>query len=213
MTVDTHQFWAFPPLTDLNKSEILLAICEFGQEQLRADPSLGTPPTLVGEWSVDTGITGNSTTVSANDPAKRTWFRTVFEAQNAAFTPNDTEQASIGWYYWAWKTEYDIDAWSYRKGLAEQYIPSNVSDPSTYVFPILSNGCIDGSYNYSAPETVSSTIPSGNSSSTEPDGPSSSTVSSGGSSSTAKSAAMGRYTPGHTVWLALSALVLISVAL
>lgn len=55
ITIDTHQFWAFPPLTDLTKPQILQQICKFAQEQLRAEPSLGIPPTLVGEWSLSTG--------------------------------------------------------------------------------------------------------------------------------------------------------------
>jgi len=154
LTVDTHQFWAFPPLNNLSKPEMMQYICEFGQ-QLKQSNS-GIPPTLVGEWSLDTGVTANTTTNTAEDQAKRTWFRQLFEAQNAAFTPNGEGQSSIGWYFWAWKTQYDIDAWSYRKGVAEQYIPSNISDPSTLVFPILDDGCIDTSFNYTAPATVSS---------------------------------------------------------
>ncbi|GAM91407.1 hypothetical protein ANO11243_094570 [Dothideomycetidae sp. 11243] len=101
------------------------------------------------------GVTANSTTESANDPDKRTWFRTLFEAQNAAYTPNAPGQAPIGWFFWAWKTEYDIDAWSFRKGIAQGYIPSNVSDPSTYAFPILENGCINSTFPYKAAATVS----------------------------------------------------------
>lgn len=38
-----------------------------------------------------------------------------------------------------------------------QYIPSNVSDPSTYAFPINSTGCIDASHNYTAPALVTQT--------------------------------------------------------
>lgn len=55
LTVDTHQFWAFAPFTDLNKTEILQQICDFGV-QIRANQSVsGIPPTLVGEWSLSTG--------------------------------------------------------------------------------------------------------------------------------------------------------------
>jgi glucan 1,3-beta-glucosidase len=152
VTVDTHQFWAFPPLDTLTVPEILEKICEFAQDMKM--PNSGIPPTLVGEWSLSTGHTANSTTQSAQDQPKRTWFRELFEAQNAAYAPNAPYQSSIGWYFWSWKTEYDIDAWSYRKGVSQGYIPSNVSDPSTYAFPIMENGCIDYSHNYTAPATV-----------------------------------------------------------
>lgn len=109
------------------------------------------------------GITANSTTDAGQDRDKRTWFRKLFEAQNAAFTPYGAGQSSIGWYFWAWKTEYNIDAWSYQKGVADGYIPSNISDPSTYAFPLLGTdaganvGCIDPTFDWTAPATVSST--------------------------------------------------------
>merc|ERR1712070_89247 len=91
------------------------------------------------------------------DQDKRTWFRELFEAQNAAFTPYDAGQSSIGWYFWAWKLEYDIDAWSYRRGLSDGYIPSNISDPSTYEYPIKKNGCIDSDHEYEAKAQVTFT--------------------------------------------------------
>jgi glucan 1,3-beta-glucosidase len=155
VTVDTHQFWAFPPLNNLTAPEILDQICTFGKE-LKVKGS-GIPPTLVGEWSLSTGLTANSTSNTEQDQSKRTWFRTLFEAQNAAYAPNGEGQSSIGWYFWAWKTEYDIDAWSYRKGLADGYIPSNISNASTYVFPVEDNGCINANFSYTAPATVTPT--------------------------------------------------------
>lgn len=51
--IDTHQFWAFPPLTDLTPPQILQRVCALGAE-LKLVGS-GIPPTLVGEWSLDTG--------------------------------------------------------------------------------------------------------------------------------------------------------------
>jgi glucan 1,3-beta-glucosidase len=157
LTIDTHQFWAFAPYLNLTADEVLADVCTFGQQVKQMANISGIPPTLVGEWSLSTGITANSTTDASEDVDKRTWFRTLFEAQNAAFTPNTGGQSSIGWYFWAWKTEYDIDAWSYRKGIANQYIPSNISDPSTYFYPIRSDGCIDMSEkNYTSPATVTS---------------------------------------------------------
>jgi glucan 1,3-beta-glucosidase len=106
------------------------------------------------------GVTANSTVDAGDDQDKRSWFRELFEAQNAAFTPYGENQPSIGWYFWAWKTEYDIDAWSYRKGLQFQYIPSNISNASTYAFPILGDGCIDTSVKYTSPATFTSTTTS-----------------------------------------------------
>lgn len=53
LTVDTHQFWAFPPLNNLSTTEILQQVCDLGQ-QIR-QPNSGIPPTLVGEWSLSTG--------------------------------------------------------------------------------------------------------------------------------------------------------------
>ena len=51
----------------------------------------------------------------------------------------------------AGKTEDDIDTWSYRHGIALGYIPSDVSNSSQLVFPILASGCVDSSFNYTAP--------------------------------------------------------------
>ena len=55
VTVDTHQFWAFPPLDTLTEPEILEKICQFAQTEIRNPAVQGTPPTLVGEWSLSTG--------------------------------------------------------------------------------------------------------------------------------------------------------------
>ena len=49
------------------------------------------------------------------------------------------------------KTEWEIDTWSYRRGVQDGYIPSDVSNASTLAFPILGNGCVDSSFNYTAP--------------------------------------------------------------
>ncbi|KAI7694526.1 hypothetical protein KC353_g18130, partial [Hortaea werneckii] len=154
LVVDTHQFWAFPPLDNLTKEQTVEHICDFGQ-QIRNNSAI--PYTLVGEWSLSTGITANTTGNTEQDQDKRTWFRELFEAQNAAFTPFAAGQSSIGWYFWAWKLEYDIDAWSYRRGLSDGYIPSNISDPSTYEYPIKKNGCIDSDHEYEAKAQVTFT--------------------------------------------------------
>ena len=54
------------------------------------------------------------------------------------------------------KTEYSIDTWSYQYGLAEGYIPSDVSNRSTLAYPVLDNGCVDAGFNYTAPKKAGS---------------------------------------------------------
>lgn len=89
LTVDTHQFWAFPPLNNLSEAEILTQICELGTE-LRT-PSSGIPPTLVGEWSLDTGkntsIQTSIVRLLTNDQALR---------QTRRQTPPRTKQRGHG---------------------------------------------------------------------------------------------------------------------
>lgn len=46
----------------------------------------------------------------------------------------------------------NIDTWSYKYGLANSYIPSDVSNASTLVYPVLDSGCVDAGFNYTAPE-------------------------------------------------------------
>lgn len=86
---------------------------------------------------------------------KRTWFRLLFEAQLAAYTPTASDQASKGWYFWTWKTEFAIDSWDLRNGIRNGYVPSDLSNSSLLVFPIFTEGdnagCIDAGYNYTAP--------------------------------------------------------------
>jgi hypothetical protein len=48
------------------------------------------------------------------------------------------------------KTEYEIDTWSYRRGLLDGFIPSDVSNASTFAFPLRQDGCIDDQYDYQA---------------------------------------------------------------
>lgn len=163
---------------------------------------------MVGEWSLDTGYTANSSPDTAEDVHKRTWFRKLFEAQNAVYTPNGPDQSSIGWYFWAWKTEYDIDAWSYRKGVAEEYIPSNVSDKSTYIFPVQENGCIDVSFDYTAPSSV--TNYGGGATSPTSTLPSASATAGSNPSSTKKSDA-GRMSPGWLASVAVGSIVLCGI--
>ena len=50
------------------------------------------------------GITANSSSNTEQDQAKRTWFRKLFEAQNAAYSPQKAGQPSIGWYFWSCKS-------------------------------------------------------------------------------------------------------------
>ncbi|EMC93316.1 glycoside hydrolase family 5 protein [Baudoinia panamericana UAMH 10762] len=157
LAIDTHQYYAFAPLNNLTAPQILQSICNISQ--LLKAPHSGIPPTVVGEWSLETG---NSPVASSSDQngndnqARRTWFRLLAEAQMRAYSPTAEGQSSIGWIFWAWKTEYDIDTWSYRRGVADGWIPSIASNYSTYAFPVLANGCVDTTYNYTAPRKVGS---------------------------------------------------------
>ncbi|KAK5707246.1 hypothetical protein LTR17_020879 [Elasticomyces elasticus] len=152
LLLDTHQYYAFEPLNNLLHSQILDSVCNISQ--LLKRPSSGIPATFVGEWSLETGApprAWSSSQDQGDDQTRRTWFRLLAEAQMVAYTPDGVGQASVGWYFWAWKTEYDIDTWSYRRGLSDGWIPSDASNTSTYAFPVLENGCVDTSYNYTAP--------------------------------------------------------------
>ncbi|KAK8853029.1 hypothetical protein IAR55_003730 [Kwoniella newhampshirensis] len=125
-----------------------------GSSVIRAASNTVNVTFHVGEWSLETGTAPNTTSSRQNrdnGQAKRTWMRLMFEAQLAAYSPNGPGQRSIGWYYWTWKTEYDIDTWSYRRGVEQGYIPSDVSNSSTLAFPRLANGCVDSNFNYTAP--------------------------------------------------------------
>ncbi|WWD07884.1 hypothetical protein V865_005991 [Kwoniella europaea PYCC6329] len=157
--IDTHQYYAFEPLNNLPHDVILEKVCNISK--LLKNSDLGILPTLVGEWSLETGHSPNSSSSSIQNKddsrEKRTWFRLFFEAQLAAYSPSSIgDQPSRGWYYWTWKTDYDIDTWSYRRGVAQGYIPKDVSNSSTLVFPILDNGCVDSSFNYTAPKNPGS---------------------------------------------------------
>lgn len=79
-----------------------------------------------------------------NQTEYNSWLRLFFEAQNAAYSPNGAQQASIGWIFWTWKTENDTKMWSYRRGLQEGYIPSNVSDSSLLSYKVDKHGCVKG---------------------------------------------------------------------
>ncbi|WVQ69045.1 uncharacterized protein L199_007257 [Kwoniella botswanensis] len=157
--IDTHQYYAFEPLNNLPHDVILEKVCNISK--ILKNPDLGMLPVLVGEWSLETGHSPNSSSSSIQNKddsrEKRTWFRLFFEAQLASYSPSSIgDQPSRGWYYWTWKTDYDIDTWSYRRGVAQGYIPKDVSNSSTLVFPILDNGCVDSSFNYTAPKNPGS---------------------------------------------------------
>ncbi|KAI9635807.1 glycoside hydrolase superfamily [Dioszegia hungarica] len=149
VAIDTHQYYAFPPLQNLTQSVILQSVCNISKI---LKGTSGIPRINVGEWSLETGNAHETTsTTYANSQEKRTWLRKLFEAQLAAYTPNGPNQPSGGWYYWTWKTENDIDTWSYRRGVWDGYIPKDVSNASTLAFPLRSDGCIDDTFAYQAP--------------------------------------------------------------
>lgn len=165
---DTHQYYAFPPLANLSRPEILSHICAISA--LVKNTSIAHP-IVVGEFNLET----NSSPDSEDDEesqrsnnhrgpsqAQRTWYRLLFEAQVAAYSPSEestsktppAEQPIKGWYFWTWKTEWEIDTWSYRRGWQDGWIPSDVGNQSTFAFPLLDNGCVDEQFGYEAPEQV-----------------------------------------------------------
>jgi glucan 1,3-beta-glucosidase len=150
LTLDTHQYYAFGQLGNLPHNTILQSICNMSQLLKQPTNVSGIPPTLVGEWSLETGQAPGTQPDGEDDQTKRTWLRLLFEAQLAAYEPRGPGQASVGWCFWSWKTQYDIDTWSYRLGLQNGWVPANVSDLSQRVFPVLKTGCVDASFNYTA---------------------------------------------------------------
>lgn len=135
---------------------MLSSICSLSQT-LHSPLSSGIPPTLVGEFSLETNIspsTSDFPDARTEDQARRTWYRLLFEAQIRAYSPSDQQQqqqVSHGWYFWTWTTEYDIDTWSYRRGIEDGWIPSDISNTSTYVYPLGEDGCVDAGFDYVAP--------------------------------------------------------------
>ena len=53
------------------------------------------------------------------------------------------------------KTQTSIDTWSYNRGVAQGYIPSDISNASTLAYSIMANGCVNPNSNYTAPLYVS----------------------------------------------------------
>lgn len=158
--IDTHQYYAFPPYGNLPQDAILGMVCNMSKllkggivgRDSRGQEVQTLPRTVVGEWSLESG-SGHSAAASERPSSqeKRTWLRKLFEAQVAAYIPNGDGQPGQGFYYWSWKTEYEIDTWSYRRGLLDGFIPLDVSNASTFAFPLRQDGCIDDQYDYQAP--------------------------------------------------------------
>jgi glucan 1,3-beta-glucosidase len=164
LDIDLHNYFAFAPNNNLPQDTIIEKICNTSQ-YLRNTPALS--PVLVGEWSLETGTAPNASPLgrAAQSQARRSWFRKLFEAQLAAYS-------GYGWYFWTWKTECkpsssfyckgdliqalttdEINTWSYRRGIQDGWIPPNVGNTSQLIFPILANGCINSSFDYTAPSS------------------------------------------------------------
>ncbi|KAM0722344.1 hypothetical protein Q7P37_001785 [Cladosporium fusiforme] len=165
VTLDTHQYYAFPPYANLSQSEILTHICEISH--LLKNTSLTQQHSIiVGEFSLETNASPTtlpedsesqkSTKSHPSDPsrAQRTWYRLLFESQAVAYAPSAAGQPSLGWYFWTWKTEWDIDTWSYRRGWRDGWIPADVGNASTFAYPVLEDGCVDADFPYEAPAQV-----------------------------------------------------------
>jgi glucan 1,3-beta-glucosidase len=159
--LDTHQYYAFPPLANLSRPAILAHICEISQ--LVKNSSI-QHPIVVGEFSLETNSSpdsdddgGERRAHDGPSQAQRTWYRLLFEAQAVAYSPSvsaSTAEPIQGWYYWTWKTEWEIDTWSYRRGWHDGWIPEDVGNRSTFVFPLLGNGCVDEKFGWEASAQV-----------------------------------------------------------
>nr|XP_023914747.1 probable glucan 1,3-beta-glucosidase A [Quercus suber] len=152
--LDAHQFYAFPPLNALDEEGAITRICEQSTLLKQNMSTSGILPTIIGEWSLQSGVSTSTNSSAGLTRDRRTWFRLFFEAQIAAYSSNGSGQSAGGWIFWAWKTEGDISTWSYRRGITSKWIPADVSDPSQLVYPILENGCVDSNFSYSAPAYV-----------------------------------------------------------
>jgi glucan 1,3-beta-glucosidase len=161
LTIDTHQYYAFPPYANLSRPAILAHVCEISR--LLKNSSASQHPIIVGEFSLETNSSPDSEDTerrahSGPSQAQRTWYRLLFEAQavaySSSFSDNDDDKPVLGWYFWTWKTEWDIDTWSYRRGQRDGWIPSDVSNRSTFAFPVLGNGCVDSDFDWDAPAKV-----------------------------------------------------------
>ncbi|KAL7416014.1 glycoside hydrolase superfamily [Mrakia frigida] len=109
LQLDTHQYYAFAPYQNLPRQEILQNICNMSR--ILKSTTSRIAPIVVGEWSLESGSPPNWTGTSSGGLTreKRTWFRTLFEAQLAAYSPNGLNQPSRGWYYWTWKTQCEFE--------------------------------------------------------------------------------------------------------
>ena len=47
----------------------------------------------------------------------------------------------------------DINTWSYRRGIQDGWIPPDIANTSQLVFPLLANGCVNSSFEYTAPSS------------------------------------------------------------
>jgi glucan 1,3-beta-glucosidase len=170
LLLDSHQYYAFPPLSNLTRPEILSRICETSQ-QLKNSSSR---PTVIGEFSLETNTSSSSSHhpnhQNDNSPSQsqRTWYRLLFEAQVTAYSPSPTTTTDSsrirGWYFWTWKTEHEIDTWSYRRGWRDGWIPADVGDRGSFVFPLLGDdggeeaGCVDVGFEWEAPAEVGGAV-------------------------------------------------------
>ena len=70
-------------------------------------------------------------------------------------TVSEAEEPIQGWYFWTWKTEWEIDTWSYRRGWRDGWIPGDVANRSTFAFPVREeDGCVDEGFGWEAPAEV-----------------------------------------------------------
>lgn len=56
LVLDTHQYYAFPPLNNLPQDQIIASICNVSGILKQNQASSAIPYTVVGEWSLETGM-------------------------------------------------------------------------------------------------------------------------------------------------------------
>ncbi|KAF2719741.1 glycoside hydrolase family 5 protein [Polychaeton citri CBS 116435] len=152
--LDTHQYYPYAGRSNLSQNEILRSVCSISKQLKQDVQESKLPSTFVGEWSLATSEGQVSSDVIDNTKAYHHWLQLFFEAQNSAYSPNGHGQASIGWIFWTWKTENDANMWSYRQGITEGYIPSNVSDDTLFRYKADQDGCITGGANPTVKPTL-----------------------------------------------------------
>ncbi|KAM0698195.1 hypothetical protein Q7P36_001660 [Cladosporium allicinum] len=153
LILDSHQYYAFAPLANLSRPEILSRICKTSH-LLKNTSSSTSHPTIIGEFSLETNSTPveshhrqNQNNNNNNKPSQsqRTWYRLLFEAQVAAYSPSPAA------------TNPSLGAGG---GMGGFRLMSGIG--GTFVFPLLGEGedvgCVDVDFAWEAPAEVGGAV-------------------------------------------------------